>query len=258
MGLFLYILEKKLIKTMYKKIIKTIFKKFDLEIKRYNPQDDFNFLVTKCLRSFEIDCFWDIGANIGQTGLSIREHGYNGNIISFEPQKEAYEKLLKVSSQDSKWQIFEKCGVGNDGFKKLNISKNSVSSSFLQIKKLHLDSSPDSQFIKEENVKIISLDKIFIAGNKSFDKNFLKIDAQGYEKEILDSGKNVLDSFIGISCEISIHPLYEGESKLFEMIDYLNNRGYEIYSIHNSYYEIKYGQTFSIDVVFIKKQLFKN
>ncbi len=32
----------------------------------------------------------------------------------------------------------------------------------------------------------------------------------------------------------------------------------EIYSIHNSYYEIKHGQTFSIDVVFIKKQLFKN
>ena len=243
---------------MYKKLIKTIFKKFGLEIKKYNPQDDFNFLVTKCLENFQINCFWDVGANIGQTGLSIREHGYKGDIISFEPQELAHSKLIKVSSADSKWKVFEKCGVGNDGLKDLNISKNSVSSSFLKMEKLHLDANPDSKFIKKENVKIISLNKIFTEINNQSDKNFLKIDAQGYEKEILESGKNVLNNFIGISCEISIHPLYEGETKLLDMFNYLNSKGYEIYSIHNSYYEIEYGQTFSIDVVFIKKMLFKN
>ena len=55
-----------------------------------------------------------------------------------------------------------------------------------------------------------------------------------------------------------MYPLYEGETKLLNMFNYLNSKGYEIYSIHNSYYEIEYGQTFSIDVVFIKKMLFKN
>ncbi len=243
---------------MYKELIKTFFKKLGLEIKKYNPQDDFNFLVTKCLENFQIDCFWDIGANIGQTGLSIRRHGYKGNIISFEPQELAHAKLMEISSTDNKWKVFEKCGVGNDGFKNLNISQNSVSSSFLEMEKLHLVSNPDSKFIKKENVKIISLDKIFTKMNSQFNKNFLKIDAQGYEKEILESGKNILNNFIGISCEISIHPLYEGETKLLDMFNYLNNKGYEIYSIHNSYYEIKHGQTFSIDVVFIKKMLFKH
>ena len=95
---------------MYKKIIKNIFKKFGLEIKKYNPQDDFNFLITRCIKKFQIDCFWDVGANIGQTGESIRKHGYTGNILSFEPQEEAYKKLLKNSFNDSKWKIYEKCG----------------------------------------------------------------------------------------------------------------------------------------------------
>ena len=243
---------------MYKKIIKNIFKKFGLEIKKYNPQDDFNFLITKCIKKFHIDCFWDVGANIGQTGLSIREHGYKGNILSFEPQKEAYNKLLKNSHNDPKWKIYEKCGLGKNGFKKINISKNSVSSSFLEMENLHLDTNPHSKFIKKEDVKIISLNEVFIKEKKSFKNNFLKIDAQGYEKEVLESGENILDNFTGISCEISVQPLYKGEAKFLDIINYLIAKGFEIYSIHNSYYEINYGQTFSVDIVFLKKELFIN
>ena len=62
-----------------------------------------------------------------------------------------------------------------------------------------------------------------------------------------------VNNFIGISCEISVQPLYKNEAKFLDIINYLNTRGYEIYSVHNSYYEINYGQTFSIDIVFIKK-----
>jgi FkbM family methyltransferase len=243
---------------MYKKIIKNIFKKFGLEIKKYNPQDDFNFLITRCIKKFQIDCFWDVGANIGQTGESIRKHGYTGNILSFEPQEEAYKKLLKNSFNDQKWKIYEKCGLGQNGFKKINISKNSVSSSFLEMENLHIDKSPESKFIKKEEVKIISLSEVFNKEKNSFKKNFLKIDTQGYEKEVLDSGENILDNFIGISCEISVQPLYKNEAKFLDIINYLNTKGFEIYSVHNSYYEIDYGQTFSVDIVFIKKDLFIN
>ena len=243
---------------MYKKIIKNIFKKFGLEIKKYNPQDDFNFLITRCIKKFQIDCFWDVGANIGQTGESIRKHGYTGNILSFEPQEEAYKKLLKNSFNDQKWKIYEKCGLGQNGFKKINISKNSVSSSFLEMENLHIDKNPESKFIKKEEVKIISLSEVFNKEKNSFKKNFLKIDTQGYEKEVLDSGENILDNFIGISCEISVQPLYKNEAKFLDIINYLNTKGFEIYSVHNSYYEIDYGQTFSVDIVFIKKDLFIN
>ena len=243
---------------MYKKIIKNIFKKFGLEIKKYNPQDDFNFLITRCIKKFQIDCFWDVGANIGQTGESIRKHGYTGNILSFEPQEEAYKKLLKNSFNDPKWKIYEKCGLGQNGLKKINISKNSVSSSFLEMENLHIDKNPESKFIKKEEVKIISLSEVFNKEKNSFKKNFLKIDTQGYEKEVLDSGENILDNFIGISCEISVQPLYKNEAKFLDIINYLNTKGFEIYSVHNSYYEIDYGQTFSVDIVFIKKNLFIN
>ena len=45
----------------------------------------------------------------------------------------------------------------------------------------------------------------------------LKIDTQGYEKEVLGSGENILDNFTGISCEISVQPLYKGEAKFLEI-----------------------------------------
>ena len=70
---------------MYKKIIKNIFKKFGLEIKKYNPQDDFNFLITKCIKKFQIDCFWDVGANIGLYSIYAGMKFKNIEIICFEP-----------------------------------------------------------------------------------------------------------------------------------------------------------------------------
>ena len=71
-------------------------------------------------------------------------------------------------------------------------------------------------------------------------------------------GENILDNFIGISCEISVQPLYKNEARFLDIINCLNTKGFEIYSIHNSYYEIDFGQTFSVDIVFIKKELFIN
>lgn len=75
---------------------------------------------------------------------------------------------------------------------------------------------------------------------------------------MLVPGENILDNFIGISCEISVQPLYKNEARFLDIINCLNTKGFEIYSIHNSYYEIDFGQTFSVDIVFIKKELFIN
>ena len=86
----------------------------------------------------------------------------------------------------------------------------------------------------------------------------VKIETKGEEKEVLLSGENILENFIGISREMSVQPLYKNEAKFLDIINYLNTKSFEIYSIHNSYYEIDFGQTFSVDIVFIRKELFIN
>jgi len=60
--------------------------------------------VSACfLKRLAIDCVWDVGANVGQYGVELRLLGYNGLIISFEPDQSNFEKLKSRSKRDSKW-----------------------------------------------------------------------------------------------------------------------------------------------------------
>ena len=67
---------------------------------------------------------------------------------------DAHLKLIKNAKNDTKWNIYEKVGLGSKKKIKLNISKNSVSSSYKNIKKLHLINQPNSKYIKTEQTKL--------------------------------------------------------------------------------------------------------
>ncbi len=63
----------------------------------------------------------------------------------------------------------------------------------------------------------------------------LKIDVQGYEEHVLAGATNVLAAVSLIECEVSIARLYEGQPSFRQMIDRLDDLGFEIStSIHFS------------------------
>jgi FkbM family methyltransferase len=56
----------------------------------------------------------------------MRNLGFNGEIVSFEPMKKAFDKLKKLSSSDPKWKVFNYSIGERDGNTSINIAKNSV------------------------------------------------------------------------------------------------------------------------------------
>ena len=84
-------------------------------------------------------------------GSSIRALGFEGSIISFEPLPDAHILLQKAAASDALWTVAERMAIGDsEGDVTINVSKNSVSSSFLEMENLHLDTNPESKFIKKE------------------------------------------------------------------------------------------------------------
>lgn len=196
----------------------------------------------------------DIGANTGQFAESLYDFGYTGKVISFEPVKKAYEELKKRSAKYDQWQVAERCAIGNfDGEIMMNISDDSVFSSILDIKKSYVSHNMKSKIVRQENVPIHCLDSIihqYIQENATF---LLKIDTQGFEKEVLDGAKQTLSHAKGLKIEIPLYAIYEHtQFSFYEIIEFTKNQGFHPYSIHVEGVDLNTGRVNTIDGVFFR------
>ena len=78
------------------------------------------------------DLVFDVGANAGQFGRKLRDNGYAGRIVSFEPLQAPRERLLAQAARDGRWEVAERAAIGErDGEIEIHVSSNSYSSSAL-------------------------------------------------------------------------------------------------------------------------------
>lgn len=76
-----------------------------------------------------IDVVIDVGANDGDYGREIRDRGYRGRIVSFEPNPVAFERLQASIAGDRNWCAYQ-LGVGDmDGEAELLVAVNDAMSS---------------------------------------------------------------------------------------------------------------------------------
>jgi FkbM family methyltransferase len=164
----------------------------------------------------------------------------------------AYSIIEKKSRKNKKWSTVN-AALGNfDGESFINVSENSVSSSLLNMLPKHLNSAPDSKYISKEKIVVIKLDSIYDDYCLNNENVYLKIDTQGFEKQILDGALNSLKNIKGVQLELSIIPLYDVTVTYIEMITFLNELGFELYSIESGFSDMKTGQLLQIDAIFFR------
>ena len=193
----------------------------------------------------------DVGANIGQFSTTLRQAGYKGRIISFEPQSQAYASLVRAAAADPLWDVAPRCAVGAvQGELELNLSNNSVSSSALPILKEHTGSAPDSRYVGKEKVPVITLDSCQLFGRDS--KIFLKVDTQGYEQQVLDGATTLLKTLGGVQLEMSLAPLYEGQADFVRLIDQMQRSGFYIWALNPGFTNRENGRLLQTDGTFFR------
>ena len=182
------------------------------------------------LRSRNIDLVLDVGANVGQYAQGLRKDSYAGWIASFEPVAAAYEELATIASKDARWKVFNMALGDNEGLANINVSQSLVFSSILPQLPAATTFSSEAQVVRSESVRIARLDDIFAELPKS-KAAFLKIDTQGYERQVLLGANERLSSFLGVQMELPIMHLYEGTWKFHEAVAYMSDLGFEISNI---------------------------
>jgi FkbM family methyltransferase len=233
--------------------IKLLLKKLGVIVKRYPEMDIVRRM--KLVDDAKISILLDVGANSGQYSSNMRDYGYNGRIISFEPLSVAFKLLSKISMNDKKWEIYN-FALGNNNIDSIiNIAGNSWSSSILNMLQTHLDSAPESSYVSRESIVIKTLDSLFEELCGDCDNVMLKMDVQGFEKEVLEGSINSLSRIKMIQLEMSIIELYEGEMLLGNMIEYLSVKGFQLVSLENGYFDSSSGHLFQVDGIFLNTRL---
>lgn len=234
-------------------LIKRIARSFGYNISRYSPAYHCEARRIALLKHYNIDILFDVGANTGQYGLSMRELGYTRRIVSFEPLSGVFSQLKNVAAQDGVWDAFN-FGLGDfDGEAEINIAGNTASSSLLNMLPRHSDAAPESAYVGTEKITVKKLDAIFtdLLGNAK--RPFMKIDTQGYTKPVLDGAARSLDSIRGMQVEIALTPLYAGEVLLPDMVRLLNDRGFRLMSIEPGFADPGTGQLLQVDCIFFRE-----
>ncbi len=191
----------------------------------------------------------DVGAHAGETGKALRGGlSYRGRIISFEPIHEKFLALQKIASTSPPWECHQ-LALGNEcGPKKFTIFNNPYNSSFLPLHNF-LEKECKLQAVREEIVQIEKLENLYPSLCNNSDSVLLKIDTQGFEKQILDGTGKFLSHIRLIKLEVSFIPLYQGETLIGEMIQFMNSKGFVPVLIEQGHISEQFHQL-QADIVF--------
>jgi FkbM family methyltransferase len=208
------------------KLAHKIFQCFGFDILRYTKANFISLKRKSIIQSRGINLVLDVGASEGHYALELRKMGYEGRIMSFEPLSLSFMILQKKSKLDPFW-VCEQLAIGDyDGEAEINVSGRMTSSSLLPILPLHINTCPESTYISKEKVRVAKIDSLAEKLINHGDKIFLKVDVQGYEKQVLKGAEKVMAYVWAVELELSFLPLYDGAPLACEMLDYLKSMNF--------------------------------
>jgi len=193
-----------------------------------------NFTVLKKKYKMNIKGIIHVGAHYGE---EFQEYLKNKIKIihGFEPVKKNYEILSKnIKTLKGKIKIYPYAlGNKNQNKKKIFLSNNNdaQSSSFLK-PLLHLIQHPEITFNESEIVKLKRLDFFKIKNS-----NFMSIDVQGYELEVLKGAKKTLEVIDYLYCEVNTAETYKNNPLIEDIDNYLKKYNFFRVETFFSYYK---------------------
>ena len=211
------------------RFIRKIFRFFNFKI-FYSK--DVNYL-----KELHVENIIDVGVAHGTKELLDNFPNAYFNLI--EPNPVFWKHIEETLLKKFKGKLFKTAAGNSTGISDFYNFGNT--SSFLQ--------RQDYELKNKIKVKLDKLDNIIFSNNLK--NTLLKIDAEGYELEVLKGSTNILNSIDYCIVELRLQNINTYNPS--ELINYLYKKNFYFHKIIKVYY-VKYGIDF-MDILFIKKSL---
>lgn len=180
---------------------------------------------------FQVDCVLDVGANIGQYGMRLRDVGFKGWIVSFEPNPDVMPALREAAAGDDRWIVEETALDEQSRALTLNIMKSP------QFSSLHSPDNSNTQVFADMNavtkrltIVTQTLETVFPAlqARYKFRRPFLKMDTQGHDVAVAKGAGPYLNRLVGIQSELSLTKLYKDQPGFVEALEFYDSAGFKL------------------------------
>ena len=201
--------------------------------------------------NIDFDTIIDIGANEGQFASNISSHFPHATFYCFEPLPEPFKGLSKRFGGLDRFHLYD-LALGNEsGKKRMFRNEYSLSSSILPMAEAHKEAFTNTKNEFEEYITIDTLDNVF-KKIKIKGPILVKIDVQGFEKEVIKGGQKIISKADMIILETSFVPLYKNAPLFGDIYESLKNLGFNYQGSFDQLPSPQDGRILQQDSIFVR------
>tara|TARA_B100000902_G_C26957335_1_gene738789 strand:+ start:14 stop:628 length:615 start_codon:yes stop_codon:yes gene_type:complete len=159
----------------------------------------------------------------GHYGEELQDYIDNGiqNVIIFEPLSDNFNVLSeKAADLNANIEGYQIALGSKKGKATMYVSDNEQQSSSILEPAIHLTHHPHVKFPTKEEVEVDLLDEYDCK-----DYNFINMDVQGYELEVLKGATETLKQINYVYCEVNRAEVYKKNAMVEEIDDFLAEYG---------------------------------
>ncbi len=231
--------------------VEKLLRRLDLKVTRYSktvPARRLRMLTFKGVTDL-----LDVGANEGQYASALRASGFSGHIFSYEPLAGPFAVLQKRAASDPRWHPRRVAVGASGGELELNVSRWTLFSSALPMLDKAAQAAPDAAYVGAETVPMDTLDHLVEQdlGDRPAVLG-LKVDVQGFEKEVLAGARDTLEKVEFVEVELSLVPVYAGEAGFQEMTAWVLDQGFELALTEPVFTDHESGRALQLNGMFLR------
>lgn len=231
---------------MIKKLLRNIFGQFGYEIhKRRTGEVGFNstYLSSVC----NPDLVVDVGVGFGTHALY--EAYPSADLILVEALTEYQDAIEPICNKYDAEVIYK--GLGKEeGSLKISFDKNDLQkASFFERTKL----TKNKGEVVSKTIEVTTLDALLSTRDISNKTVLLKIDVEGAELDVLKGGMRSLPHIDYVIIETSLAKRFEGSYEFEDLIKFMSDQGYHVYSFLTMPFPVKEPRQRFTDILFSRK-----
>ncbi len=193
----------------------------------------------------------DIGANRGMFTRTFHHLFPQADILAFEPLVDCYNDLCSLKALIRGLECYNVALADQSGEDWIHRSSYDYSSSILEMDELHKRIFPYTANEQLKRIKKETLDAIL--GNRQLKRpTLMKMDVQGFEKNVLDGADQSIEQVDYVLCEMSFVSLYKQQPLFDEIYRWLTGRGFHFAGHIAESQAPKSGQLLQIDGLFLR------